>query len=451
VKLKQAFAVQRGDMVAFIGAGGKTSALFRLGAELAAEGWRVVATTTTRIAIDELANAPGVVDVSVGIRPTAVTRALNEHGFAFLYSQVQNGKALGLTPDQVTALVDTLDSDVTLIEADGARRLPFKAPYAYEPMIPAGTSLVVPVVGFDALGQPLDDAHIYNASGMIEHFGYPPGERVKAPWVASVLRDDELGLKGAPAAARIIPLINKVPASGYPRVRARLMARLMLVSDRISGVAIGAMQHPQSPVYEVRRRVAAIVLAGGLASRMGQPKVLMEWDGRPIINAILDKLRRARVEQIIVVTGHRAGEVRAAIAKEGVTIIHNPDYAKGDMLSSLQTGLKACAPEIAAGMICLGDQPHLDVRIAYDVMLAYAQGKGQIVAPSYQMKRGHPILIDRAFWQELLDLPPGAAPRDVINRHADATAYVVSKDDSILHDIDTPEDYARERRLAGLS
>lgn len=449
MQLKQALNVQRGDMIAFTGAGGKTSALFRLAAELAAEGWRVIATTTTRIAAAELSKAPATFSVGDSLRAAALSRALSEDHFVFLYSHVAGEKVVGLSQEFVTSLVDSVDSDVTLIEADGARRLPFKAPHAHEPVIPVGTSLVVPVAGFDVLGQPLDEQHVYNPQAMIEQFGYVMGERVKAPWVASVLRADELGLKGIPERARVVALINKVPPTGYQRGRARLIARLILRSERVQGVALGSVQ-AANPIYEVRRRVGAIVLAGGMSSRMGQPKVLLPWDNKPIISVILDRLRGARLDDIVVVTGHNAEKVRAAIAKDGVRWTHNPDYEQGDMLSSLQAGLRALPPGIAACLICLGDQPQLDIRVINDVISTYAEGKGSIVAPSFQRRRGHPILIDRQYWPELLDLPAGGAPRDVINAHAESIAYVNVKDDSILRDIDTPEDYRRERRLAGL-
>ncbi len=450
MKLKQAFAIQRGEMVAFTGAGGKTSALFRLGMELAAEGWRVIGTTTTRIAADELSGAPAALGIGDTLRPAAISRALNQHHFVFLYSHLSGDKAIGLSAESIAALADAIDSDVTLIEADGARRLPFKAPFPHEPIIPAGTSLVVPVAGFDVLGQPLDEAHVYNPAAMVERFGYVLGERVKAPWVASVLRDEELGLKDVPESARVIALINKVPPTGYQRGRARLIARLVLRSERVQGAAMGAML-AANPIYEVRRRIGAVVLAGGLSSRMGQLKVLLPWDERPIINVILDRLRHARMDEIMVVTGHNAEKVRAAIAKEGVRYTHNADYKEGDMLSSLQAGIRALPPGIAACLVVLGDQPQLDIRVISDVVAAYAEGKGTIIAPSFQRRRGHPILIDRMYWPELLDLPQGAAPRDVINAHSDAIAYVNVDNDSILRDIDTPDDYQRERRMAGLA
>ncbi len=452
MRLQQALNVQRGDIVAFTGAGGKTSALVQLGRELAAEGWRVIATTTTRIASHELSLIPGELGTDGpggAFRPASITRALNRHGFIFLYGHIHNGKAIGVAPEVVEALTDAIDSDVILVESDGARRLPFKAPYAHEPVIPAGTSLVVPVVGFDALGEPLDDEHVYNPDAMIERYGFPMGGRVKAPWIASVMRDAELGLKSVPVSARVTALINKVPASGYLRGRARLIARLMLREPRIQAVVVGAVQS-EPPVFEVQRRIGAIVLAGGLSSRMGQSKVLLPWDGRPIIQAIADRLTHMRMDDVVVVTGHMAEQVSAAVAKTGVRTAHNASYREGEMLSSLQTGISALGPEIAACMIVLGDQPQLDNRIITELMTAYAEGKGGIVAPSYRQRRGHPILIDRKFWPELLDLPSGKAPRDVINAHADETYYVNVKTDSVLRDIDTPVDYEQERKRAGL-
>lgn len=451
MQIRKALNVQRGDIVAFTGAGGKTSALFRLGQELAEDGWRVICTTTTRVDADELTMTPGTFSLNgSSIRPEAISRSLNQHGMIFLYSHIRGDKVSGITPDTIELLTDAVDSDVILIEADGARQLPFKAPRSHEPIIPSSTSLVVPMAALDVVGQPLDDDHVYNAQAMIERYGYVSGERVKWPWIASILRDDELGLKSVPSAARVVALLNKVPPSGFQKGRARLIAKLILRQPRINGVALGSVQ-AETPIDEVQRRVGAVVLAGGLSRRMGQSKMLLNWDGRPVIRVIADRLKKMRLDDIVVVTGHMANQVRAALANEPVRTIHNPDYQDGEMLSSLQTGIRALGPEISACLVVLGDQPQLDGRIVMQVINAYAEGRGTIITPSYRQRRGHPILIDRIYWPELLDLPASGAPRDVINAHADAIAHINVDNDSILRDIDTPEDYQEERRRAGLT
>ncbi|MBX3066731.1 MAG: putative selenium-dependent hydroxylase accessory protein YqeC [Anaerolineae bacterium] len=451
MKLQQALNVQRGDVVSFIGAGGKTSALFRLSRELSELGWRVVCTTTTRIAEEELAQAMAQLHISEpALRPEAISRLLTAHGSVFLHTRIEGGNVYGLHTKTIDALIDAVDSDVILIEADGARNLPFKAPYAHEPLIPPCATLVVPVAGYDSIGQPLDADHVYNPEAMIERYGYLSGDNIKGPWVASVLRDEELGLKNVPDRARIVALLNKVPYTRSHRVRARIVSKLILRQNRISAVAIGSVQEAH-PILESQRRIAAIVLAAGLSSRMGKMKVLLPWEGgRPIIRVIVDRLKRLRLDDLVVVTGHLAAQVAGAIDQEPARIVHNKEYREGDMLSSLKAGLRALGPEIAAAMIVLGDQPQLDNRVVHQVMNAYVEGRGLIVAPSYKERRGHPILIDRSFWNEILDLPPGGSPRDVINAHADQIYYVNVDTDSVLRDIDTPQDYEQERKRAGL-
>ncbi|MEW6578583.1 MAG: selenium cofactor biosynthesis protein YqeC [Chloroflexota bacterium] len=451
--LREALRVQRGDVVSFVGAGGKTAALFRLAAELRAESWRVLATTTTRVASYEVAQAPAAVQVTGAVTSGHIRDQLGEHSFVFLYAagDAENAhKVVGLPPAAIAGLIDSVNSDVLLIEADGARRLPFKVPRAHEPVIPPETTLVVLVAGVDALDQPLDEAHVYNAARLCDRYGFVEGERLIPPWMAVALRDPELGLRGVPDDARVCVLLNKTPGKGYVHRRARRVAQLVLRSARIEAVALGAMQSPGEPVWEVQRRVAAIVLAAGESARMGQPKPLLPWDrGQTVIEVIVARLVALRLAEIVVVTGHRAEDVARAVEYLPVRVVHNPDYRQGEMISSVQAGLRALPQEIAACLMVMGDQPALSACVVDQVLLAYGHGRGEIIAPVYEGRRGHPVLFDSRYWPELLALEAGA-PRDVIARYPDRLHLVPVDDDSILRDIDTPEQYRRERRLAGL-
>ncbi len=450
MRLDNVLGVRRGEVISFIGAGGKTSALFRLAEDLAAQGLRVIGTTTTRVAASEVEVAPRALAVGNNLDFGQIMREFQEHPFVFLYRRIQGGKALGLQPEAIHFLLDRVGSDVLLVEADGSRRLPFKAPYAHEPVLPRETTQVALVAGLNVLGQPLDDEHVYNAEAMIERYGYPAGEPVIWPWVAAVMRDELLGLRGVPEGIPVTALLNRVPPEGITRRRARLIASLLLKSPRIRAVAIGAMQ-AESPVYEVRRPVAAVVLAAGLSRRMGRPKALLPWGRETVLEAILRRLLAARLEHVVVVTGHNAEQVGQIAAQAGAVAVFNPDYAAGEMLSSLQTGLRALGDRFAACLVVLGDQPQMQTRTVMGVLNAYAEGQGSIIAPSYQMRRGHPVLFDRCHWPALLELPPGSSPRDVINARAGDIAYVNVSNDSILADIDTPEQYEAARRQAGLT
>ncbi|MEO8397967.1 MAG: selenium cofactor biosynthesis protein YqeC, partial [Chloroflexota bacterium] len=361
------------------------------------------------------------------------------------------GKVYGPPPEWFAWALDALDADALLIEADSADGLPLKAPYPNEPAIPPETSLVIPVVSLAVLGQPLDDQHVYNPEAMIERYGFYPGSPVMSPWIAQVVRDEELGLRGVPERSRVVALLNGAPPAGNLRLRAHLIARMILRSTRISGVAVGSVRSADL-ISEVQRPVGAIVLAAGMSSRMastGQHKVLLPWtNGKTIIEHIIDQLLLARIDHITVVTGNRADEIGALAEKRGANVVFNPNYRTGEMLSSLKVGLKAQPANIAAALVVLGDQPRIQPKIVGQLTLAYAEGKGDLIAPSYQMRRGHPMLIDRLYWGELLALPDDGAPRDVINKHT--VTHVNVDNDSVLQDVDTPDDYKQERSKAGL-
>lgn len=447
MKLYQGFGVQRGDVVAFVGAGGKTSTIVALAHELAEMGWRVLAATTTRIGEDQLALFPHV--ATDRDSPQAVSAALDAARIVFVHGGISRGKALAPQESWFEALPDRVDSDVLLVEADGARGLLLKAPRAHEPVIPAAATLVVPTAGLGVLGQPFDEEHVMNAAALEEAYGFPPGAPVKSPWVAQTLRDPDFGLKGVPEKARVVAWLNGAAHDGYQRGRARMIAQLILAEPRVQAVAVGSAR-ASDPIYEVQRRVGAVVLAAGLSSRMGQLKVLLPWEHGTILEHILRQLALARVREMVVVTGHEAERVAQAAGKFGVRIAHNRGYARGEMLSSLQTGLRALPENVSAALVVLGDQPRLQPNVVSALLAAYAEGKGSIIAPSFLHRRGHPMLIDRRYWPELLGMTEGA-PRDVINRHASDICYVNVNTDSVLRDVDTPDDYEEERRRAGLS
>ncbi|MDZ4769725.1 MAG: nucleotidyltransferase family protein [Chloroflexota bacterium] len=199
--------------------------------------------------------------------------------------------------------------------------------------------------------------------------------------------------------------------------------------------------------------VGAVVLAAGLSRRMGEgrAKVLLPWRaGETVIESVVSALT-PHTHSVVVVCGLWHKAIEAHVTPLGAGTVYNPDYSDGEMLSSFKTGLRAMPDDVNAVLIALGDQPRLSGAIVAAVIGAYADAPGGIVAPSYQMRRGHPLLIARRYWDEFLALPADGAPRNVITRHADAIRYVMCADDAILCDIDTPEAYALERAKAGLA
>lgn len=198
--------------------------------------------------------------------------------------------------------------------------------------------------------------------------------------------------------------------------------------------------------------VSAMVLAAGLSTRMGGtvPKPLLPWGSRTILEQVVTTLLAAGLDDVLVITGHRREAVEAMLASYAVRCVFNPTFAGGEMLSSVQTGLRAFPAACTGALLTLADQPQMQVEVVRQVVTAFRRGGEQaIVVPSYQMRRGHPILLPSWLWPEVLDLPAAASLRSVMARHAAAIHYVVVDTPSVLADLDTPEQYraAAERIL----
>lgn len=195
--------------------------------------------------------------------------------------------------------------------------------------------------------------------------------------------------------------------------------------------------------------IAAIIVAGGLSTRMGALKQLLPYGEQTVIEQIVSVLLQCPLAEVVVVTGHERQAVEARLTPWPVRPVFNANYRAGEMLSSIQAGLAALAAEIQAALVVLGDQPQLEAGVVRQLIEAYQSGPGGLIMPSFKMRRGHPIVIDRAYWPEILALAGDQSLRDVTNAHAAAIQYVVVETDSVLRDMDTPEEYRQAlQRLA---
>lgn len=191
--------------------------------------------------------------------------------------------------------------------------------------------------------------------------------------------------------------------------------------------------------------ITAIILAAGQSKRMGQPKMLLPWGKFTVIEQVVTTFLNAGIEDIFVVTGGAHEQVESALQPYPVQRIHNSEYSSGEMLSSLQCGLRELPERAQATLIGLGDQPQIQpdsIRLLYDV---YTKGQSRVIVPSFKMKRGHPWVVTRPLWGEILALKPPQTLRDFLNHHASEIQYVNVDTSTVLADLDTPDDYKKSR------
>ena len=446
MELRRALRIQPKEVVAFVGGGGKTTAMFRLADELVAQGWRVVTTTTTRIFAAQIALAPHHLTHPQG-RPadqllSALAHDLSSYPHTLVTGPTDHevGKAFGVEPNVVRAMTTLSEVDAILDEADGSRMRPFKAPADHEPVVPSCTTLLVPVVGIDVLGRPLTDKYVHRAARVADLAGVEAGVVVTPDVVAAVLTHPQGGLKGLPAGARVLPLVNKVEGA-EPLKSARHLADRLLAHQQIEAVVIGAVQRP-NPVTEVRGRVAAVVLAAGASERFGQPKQLLPWAEGTLLSHVVDRALASQANPVVVVLGHQAGACRAALGDRPVTVVVNPDWAQGQS-TSVRVGLAALPPGVSAVLFLLADQPGVTPSVINALIERHRVTLAPVIWPEHKGRRGNPVLFDRATFRQLAQVTGDTGGRPVLQAHADRAERVPVSDPGILFDIDAPEDYDR--------
>lgn len=254
-----ALLIDRGSIVTLVGAGGKTTLMYALGWEAVKKGLRVVITTTTKIYAPSDEDGPAVIlDPGPEIVP-AVSEALKRHPLVVAGAVINcENKVIGINRSIVPGFLFA-GADIVVLEADGSAGRPFKAPGEGEPVIPDESGLVVPVVGIDCIGKPLDTENTHRPEKISELTGIGPGEAITPSVVAGVLLHPRGYFKYVPPGCRWTPFINKVENENDLK-NARELAAL-LGRGGAGRVIIGAAraEDPVSEVMVFDRRV----LGGG--------------------------------------------------------------------------------------------------------------------------------------------------------------------------------------------
>lgn len=191
--------------------------------------------------------------------------------------------------------------------------------------------------------------------------------------------------------------------------------------------------------------VGAVVLAAGLSSRMGEQKLLLSWQNRTVIETVVETLLSSNQLSISVVTGRDAEQIKKILSPYPVITSLNPDFANGNMVTSLLTGIRSFGTGIRAILMVLGDQPQMQVPTVQSMIEGFKHHPDSICIPSFNMRRGHPWIIPVKFWPDLFNLRPDQTMRDFIRMNEKAIHYVLVDTQTILADLDTPEDYHHQK------
>jgi len=253
MKLKEALDIKPGEVISLVGGGGKTTLMFALARELALPGKSLITTTTTKIFEPSSTETPLLlVEADEEQMVKALLQNVDKYRHITLASErLSSGKLNGVSPELVAKLAELNQVSYIIVEADGAAHRSLKAPNPTEPVIPYNTSLVIPVVGIDAVGCRLTEKDVFRPEIVSILLGLPLGEVISAEAIAFLITHHQGIIKGSPDQARIVPFINKVDLDrGLSKGRDLASKILAMRHPRIKQVVLGQAQLPE-PVIEI--------------------------------------------------------------------------------------------------------------------------------------------------------------------------------------------------------
>jgi molybdenum cofactor cytidylyltransferase len=437
MQLHEALRFQRGWSVAFTGAGGKSSAMARLAAELSVDS-PVIVTSTTKLALHQtdMANHHMVLRRGSDILPLSGLIEENRSVLVTGPSAENEPKWLGLGPEMMVALRKLADRSraTLLIEADGARGRSLKAPDDHEPVIPAFTDLVLNVVGMDVIGQRVDSALVHRPERVAGVLGIAARDPITTGHVAALITSPQGGLKGVPAIAEFHALLNKIDVPGG-RDNAQLTASALLSSPRLRSGVLGSMRDDR-PVWRVYGRIAGVVLAAGGSRRMGKVKQLILWKGKPLVWHVVSAALESGLTSIVVVLGAEADSIRGALDGLPVEFVVNPDWEAGQS-TSVRRGLEAVIGNVEGAMFLLADMPKIRASLLDSLIEFHRRTLTPIIAPRAAGRWGNPVLFDKTTFDGLAQLTGDRGGRALFDSYR---VGGIDTDESVLFDVDNPGD-----------
>jgi len=194
-----------------------------------------------------------------------------------------------------------------------------------------------------------------------------------------------------------------------------------------------------------KQKIYGIILAAGSGSRMKRTKQLLPYKGKPLLSHVVDSARKSNLSNVFAVIGHDAAAIRAQIDFTGVTVIENKDYTKGQS-SSLKKGVEALPGNCDGAMFLLGDQPLVDKTIINTLINEFHFTDALIIIPCHKGKRGNPVIIANALFDELKTISQDTGARVLFKKYKNQILKVEINTPDILVDVDTIQDYQNLER-----
>jgi molybdenum cofactor cytidylyltransferase len=438
--------------IAFTGSGGKTSAMFHLARAMANRHFKqVLITTTTHLALAESGFADHQLTCSTVDRLRRKD-LLQKPGIVLVCGpETADQKLAGLDSETIRRLRDlAVEMGIPLlIEADGSRRRPLKAPAEHEPVVPEFVDLGIVVVGLSGLGMRLDERSVHRSVIFAALCESDIGETITPDKVVKVMSSPFGGLKGISGRPERVVILNQVDTQPVLKGAREIAFGLLPYYDKVLMSELGSEREEVRAVYEP---VAGIILAAGAASRFNGTKQLASWRGQPLVQHVVRAGLAGKFHPLRVVIGYDRENLKAALEgmdafhQQKFSLVENPGWMLGQS-TSVRVGLDGLPNKTGAAVFMLADQPLVPAQILEVLQDVRAFRRPWVVAPTYHARRANPVLFGRELFTQLAQLQGDQGGRALLQNASFPVSWVPWDDPGLAMDIDTWEDYQSMNEL----
>ncbi|MHB1391589.1 MAG: selenium cofactor biosynthesis protein YqeC [Clostridia bacterium] len=433
--------LERKEMICLVGAGGKTSAMFRLARELSSKGKKILATTTTAIYYPEQSQYDEMIISEE--ESLELFDNISNCGITILGRTISSeGKLFGVSPKFLDAIFLEGIFDYILVEGDGSRGKPVKAPAEYEPVIPSLTAKLIGLIGLDCVGKEVCMDNVHRPEFFCSLLDCSEGDIIDAELVQRLILHKYGLFKAAPANAQKYLVLNKAEVEKERIAAADIVQKLLDKKYNPEEIVIASMK--DSSFRNAVKIVSGIILAAGLSKRMGGNKLLLPVGGVPVIERVLAAASGSMLGEVILVCA--SDEIASIGRRYGAKIVYNTAPQLGQS-QSVRLGAENSCPTSAGLMFLVGDQPFITDSIINKLIERFLQGNCSAVVPLYNGKRGNPVIFSALLREKLLSLQGDAGGRTLLEGlegHIDTVGF---DNGNIGFDIDTPEEYESALKL----
>jgi len=422
------------DMICIVGAGGKTSVLFQLAEELSAKGCKVLVTTTTAIyhpgsgQYDRLLVGP---DEAPVLFDDHAIKGITVYGRAVS----DQGKLLGASPGFLDDVYLKGNFDYIIVEGDGSKGRPVKAPAAHEPVIPSQTGKLLGIIGIDCIGREVSEEAVHRPELFSKLTGYDAGSLIEAETLVRLVLHEEGLFKAAPEYAERYLVLNKADGEKEKKCAAEMVRALRGAETGLTGIIVSSFKKPG---FRKAGGISGIILAAGASKRMGTNKLLLPIGGVPVIERVIRAATESDLGEIILVYG--SDTVKESGDKYKAKTVSNAQPQLGQSLS-VRLGVDNASVYADGFMFLVGDQPYITAEMINKLIESFASGDYSAVVPMYNGRRGNPVIFSNSLRERLMKLEGDSGGRVLLEKLTGEIAAVDMGDELSGLDMDTREEY----------